>query len=306
MDYLSRISAHVSLPCILATLLAMSLTAAQAQMTSSEVPVVLGRGAANTQVTNADVLSELRRASPANRETFLSKPDMVQQMANNLLVRRVLAAQAQAAQLDKDPVLAATLAVARDRVLSDARLVQLDAKNTPSDTALDTYARNIYQANPAKFDKPAETRARHILLPKDGAESLQKAKDLLAQLRAGASFEDLAKTHSTDAGSAAKGGDLGFFTAGKMVKAFEEAVDKLTKPGELSEPVETQFGYHIIRLEERKEKTSRPYTEVQEQLKSEALAGIINESRAQLVNELNKDFVFDSAAIGAMGKALTK
>jgi peptidyl-prolyl cis-trans isomerase C len=306
MDYLSRISAHVSLPCILATLLAMSLTAAQAQMTSSEVPVVLGRGAANTQVTNADVLSELRRASPANRETFLSKPDMVQQMANNLLVRRVLAAQAQDAQLDKDPVLAATLAVARDRVLSDARLAQLDAKATPSDAALDTYARNIYQANPAKFDKPAETRARHILLPKDGAESLQKAKDLLAQLRAGASFEDLAKTHSTDAGSAAKGGDLGFFTAGKMVKPFEEAVDKLTKPGELSEPVETQFGYHIIRLEERKEKTSRPYTEVQEQLKSEALAGIVNESRAQLVNELNKDFVFDSAAIGAMGKALTK
>lgn len=306
MDYLPRMSAKVALPCILSTLLAMSFSAVQAQIIKSEVPVVLGRGPANSQVTSADVLSELRRASAANRETFLSKPDMVQQMANNLLVRRVLAAQAQAAQLDMDPVLAATLAIARDRVLSDARLAQLDAKNTPSDAALDTYARNIYQANPAKFDRPAETRARHILLPKDGSESLQKAKDLLTQLRSGASFEDLAKAHSTDAGSAAKGGDLGFFPIGKMVKPFEEAVDKLTKPGELSDLVETQFGYHIIRFEERKEKSIRPYAEVQEQLKSEALAGIIKESRVQLVNELSKDFVFDSATIGVLGKAASK
>jgi peptidyl-prolyl cis-trans isomerase C len=170
---------------------------------------------------------------------------------------------------------------------------------------LEAYARNLYQANPAKFEKPAQTRARHILLAKSGPESLQKAKDLLAQLRAGASFEELAKANSTDQGSAAKGGDLGFFPAGKMVQPFEEAVNKLSKPGDLSEPVESQFGYHIIRLEERQEKSLRPYTEVREQVMQEARASILSESRVQLVQELNKGFVFDTAAIEALGKSAT-
>lgn len=301
------LSSRIFLSGVVSALLAMPLSSALAQAPSNaEVPVILGRGESNAQVTSTDILSELRRASAANKEAFLAKPDLVQQMANNLLVRRILAAQAETAQLDKDPLISASLTIARDRILSDARLVQLDAQNTPNDAALDTYARNIYQSNPAKFDKPAQTRARHILVSNSGPESLQKAKDLLAQLRAGASFEDLAKANSTDTGSAVKGGDLGFFPAGKMVKPFEEALDKLSKPGELSEPVESQFGYHIIRLEERQEKTSRPYSEVQEQLRAEALAGIIKESRTQLANELNKNFVFDADAINGMNKPAVK
>lgn len=288
----------VSTPCLV-----LFVSLANAQPAVPHESLILARGSGGVQVSADDVLSELRNASSVNRQTLLSKPEMVQQLANNLLVRRVLAAEAEREGLGKDPVVAATLAIARDRVLSDARLVQLDAKNTPDEAALDAYARNIYQANSAKFDKPAQTRARHILLAKSGPDSLQKAKDLLAQLRAGASFEEAAKANSIDSGSAAKGGDLGFFAAGKMVQPFEEALNKLSKPGDLSEPVESQFGYHIIRLEERQEKSARPYAEVREQLMQEARASILNESRVQIVRELNKDFVFDAAAIEALGKA---
>lgn len=286
----------------LSPLLALLFSTAMAQQTAPSASPILLREPGGAQVSVADVLSELRRAPATDRQTILSKPDMVRQIASNVMVRRMLAAEAERDGLAKDPVMVATLTIARDRILSDARLALHDAQNTPDEATLETYARNLYQANAAKFEQPAQTRARHILLAKGGADSLQKAKALLAQLRAGASFEELAKTHSTDQGSAARGGDLGFFGAGKMVQPFEDAVNKLAKPGDLSEPVESQFGYHIIRLEERREKGRQPYAEVRDQLLGEARAAIMNESRVKKVQALSKDFVFQLDAIDALAK----
>jgi peptidyl-prolyl cis-trans isomerase C len=267
---------------------------------------IFARGPAGSAVSATDVLSELQRAPEASRQAILARPESLQQIANNLLVRRVLADEAQRDGLDKDPAVAASLAVARDRVLSDARLVRLDAQNAPSEAALDAYARNVYKVNSAKYEKPAQTRARHILLPNNGPDSLKKAKDLLAELRAGASFEELAKANSTDTGSAARGGDLGFFGAGQMVRPFEDAVNALSKPGDLSEPVESQFGYHIIRLEERQEKRRQTYEEVRSQLLTEARVAILNDSRVQKVASMNKDFVFDKSAIEALSQSAAK
>lgn len=291
---------------IISVVMAQHSSAQTAEIKSAPLAsAALARGSGDLMVNAADVLSELRRAPAADRQTILSQPDSVRQIVSNLLVRRVLAAQAVRDGADADPVLAATLAIARDRVLSDARLARLDAQNTPNDAALDAYARNTYQANASKFEIPAQTRARHILLAKSGPESLQKAKEILTQLRAGASFEELAKANSVDPGSAVRGGDLGFFEAGKMVPSFDQALSKLSKPGELSEPIESEFGYHLIRLEERKERGLKSYDEVREQLLAQARAAILNESRVQLVLTLTKDFVFESEAIEALAKPAT-
>lgn len=264
---------------------------------------VLARGPDGAVVTVNDVFSELQRAPEATRKAMMAQPDSVQQLASNLLVRRVLAKEAERDGLAQDPLITASVAIGRDRVLSDARLARLDAQNTPTEAALDAYARNFYKANGASFEKPAQTRARHILLANTGADSLQKAKDLLAQLRAGASFEDLAKANSTDTGSGSRGGDLGFFAAGQMVRPFDDAVNKLAKPGDLSEPVESQFGYHIIRLEERREKGRQTYEEARPQLLDEARAGILNESRVAKVQNMMKDIVFERATIEALSKS---
>lgn len=287
----------------LALTLVFSSVMAQTSTTAAASPTILARGPEGVAISVNDVLSELQRAPEATRQSVLSRPDAVQNIANNLLLRRALAAEAERDHLGADPIVAATAAIARDRVLSDAYLVRFDAKYAPSEAALEAYARNAYLAGAAKFDKPAQTRARHILLPNNGPESLKKAQDLLAQLRAGASFEELAKANSTDTGSAAKGGDLGFFGAGQMVKPFEDAVNALVKPGDLSEPVESQFGYHIIRLEERREKRHQSYEEVRTQLLAEARAAIVNESRAQIVQNLSKNFVFEKDAIEALTKS---
>jgi peptidyl-prolyl cis-trans isomerase D len=115
-----------------------------------------------------------------------------------------------------------------------------------------------------RFAEPEQIRARHILVkvaPKANEEAKaparKKADDLLAQLKAGGDFEALAKKNSDDPGSASKGGDLGFFPRGRMTPAFESAAFAL-EPGSLSEVVETPFGFHIIRLEERREAGNKP------------------------------------------------
>lgn len=268
--------------------------------------MVIARGLFNQVVTLDDLNAELLRMTEASRQKVLSNPETIQQVATNLLVRRVLAFEAQRDGLAKLPLVAAALNIASDRALSDARLAKLDEQNSPSDAALEAYARNAYQASGARFEKPAQTRARHILIDNKGPESLAKANELLAQLRAGASFEDLAKANSTDAGSAARGGDLGFFGAGQMVRPFEDAVNTLNKPGDLSAPVESQFGYHIIRLEERREQSRQPYEAVRTVLMNEARIPLTNEARIAKITSINKEVSFDKDAIEALSKLATQ
>jgi len=101
-----------------------------------------------------------------------------------------------------------------------------------------------------RFDQEkVEVKASHILVAKES-----EAKDIKKQLDEGADFAKLAKSKSTDTGSGAKGGDLGYFTKGKMVKEFEDYAFKDGVEGKISDPIKTQFGYHIIKVVDRKEK----------------------------------------------------
>ncbi len=122
-----------------------------------------------------------------------------------------------------------------------------------------------YEQNKARYGTDEQRRASHILITAEGSDKAaarKKAEQLLAQVKAKpADFEKLARENSKDPGSAAQGGDLGFFGKGMMVKPFEEAVFKL-KPGEISEIVESDFGFHIIRLTEVKPAQIRPFEQV--------------------------------------------
>lgn len=280
-----------------APLVAQSATSLPVAATDPPGTAILARGPSGLQVTASDVSTELSRMPEETRRIMATKVDTLQQIANNLMVRRVLAHEAEVNKLAQSTAVVATLGIARDRILSDARLAQMDAQNAPTDATLQTYARQLYSANSEKFERPAQTRAKHILIANTGSEAITKAIALLTQLRGGASFEELAKANSTDTGSAARGGDLGFFAAGRMVRPFEDALAKLAKPGDLSEPVESQFGIHIIRLEERREKGRQSFDQVQQQLMVEAKTAILNDARLQKVGAINKDIQLDEAAI---------
>lgn len=262
--------------------------------------------AGNVSVTTMDLKAELARIPEANRRAMLANTNALTTLANNLLVRRYLAQEALRDGLDKDPINQSQLQISRDRALSDLRLATLDQQNSPSASALDAYALEQYRVNQARYERPAQTRASHILLEDKGPESLVQAKALVEKLRAGASFADLAKAHSTDPGSAAKGGDLGFFAPGAMVKPFEDGVNALSKPGDISEPVKSQFGWHIIRLDERRPKSVAPYEEVKDKLVTEARTQLLNQSRQTKVANIQKEIEGNLSAIEAFIESAKK
>lgn len=144
----------------------------------------------------------------------------------------------------------------------------------------DEEIKSYYEANKNRFETQAAIKARHILVrpdPKDAdqakakADAKKKITDLLPKAKSGAKFADLAKAFSQDPGSAKQGGDLGWFQKGVMIKAFEEAAFALNK-GEVSGVIETEFGYHIIKVEDKKDGGYLPLKEAEPSIK-QALAG---------------------------------
>lgn len=140
----------------------------------------------------------------------------------------------------------------------------------------DDEVRRFYDGNPARFGRPEERQVRHILIAaaadapaEEVAKAGEKAAAILAQLRADPKrFAELAKAESQDPGSAASGGELGFFGRGAMVKPFEDAAFALTK-GQISDVVRTDFGFHVIELLDVKPGQTRPFEEVREEIADE-------------------------------------
>lgn len=253
----------------------------------------------DVQVTNRDVLAELQRIPPESRAAALAKPGTVQVILKTLMVRRLLAQEAQSSGLADTPDLRELRKINDERVLSDARMLQIDAGAEPDQAALEAYARATYQAEPARFQRPAQTHARHILITGDGDKAKATLEKLRAELKDGASFEKLAAEYSQDPGSAKKGGDLGFFAEGRMVPEFDTALKALTKPGEVSEPVQTKFGWHLIELVERRPQAKLPYEEVRDALYSQARVRILSEKRVAKSGALIKDAEYEDDAIKA-------
>jgi len=263
---------------------------------------VLARIDKGIQIEAADILAEVNKMQPGLRAEFFKRPENIHQVVNNLIVRRYLAKKGEDAKLFDDRVVQAALNIARDRVMSDAQLNKMDQENEPNDSTIEAYAKAVYQANIEKYESPAQTRASHILIEKKEETGIKVAEELLAKIKNGANFEELAKEHSKDPGSAVRGGDLGYFGAGRMVPPFDAAVNKLSKIGDISPIVESQFGYHIIRLDDRKPKTVQSFEEVKDKLSFESRAAILTEKRIQEVKKITSEITFEKDAIVKLSK----
>jgi parvulin-like peptidyl-prolyl isomerase len=137
---------------------------------------------------------------------------------------------------------------------------------------------DFYQKNPTQFQQAERVRASHILVgfPENADEAARnqaraKAAEILKDVKAGKDFAALAKQHSSDPGSGAQGGDLGYFQQGQMVPPFDKAAFSM-QPGQTSDLVESQFGVHIIRVVDRQPARTVPLDEVRPRLE-EYLAG---------------------------------
>jgi len=185
------------------------------------------------------------------------QPELEQRARDVVVMQEIFAQEAERRGLATTPEYKAQMELARSRVLFDALRADFDKKNPVTDVE----AKAEYDKVKAEAGSGTEYRARHILVEKE-----DDAKALIAQLKAGAKFEDLAKKSSKDPGSAANGGDLDWAAPNSYVAEFSQAMTQLKK-GEMTEaPVKSQFGFHIIRLEDTRQQQFPPFDDVKPQI----------------------------------------
>ena len=270
---------------------------------SIAAPPFLAQGPDGITVTGEEVLAEAAQRLPADvRGKALADPRNVTTLTNDIAIRRALAAEAEKSQLDKDPAVALQLRLARERVLAEARLAK--AEGEPSDrSALEKAALAEFRAQPEKFATPEQVHVRHILIDARSCEAEKRATELLAQARVpGADFAALAREHSQDPGSAKRGGDLGFFERGRMAPEFEKAAFALSNPGDLSDLVRTSFGFHIIRMEERKPAGREPFEKVRDPLVQDFVNRENRNRRRAATEAIAGSIQLDQEAIDAFAK----
>ncbi|WP_281273759.1 peptidylprolyl isomerase [Biomaibacter acetigenes] len=169
-----------------------------------------------------------------------------------------------------------------EKLLQDQLIINnLKEKLTANVKVSDEDVKKYFDSNKDMFKLPSpEIRASHILVPTE-----DEANKVLAEIKAGEDFAELARKYSTDPGSKDKGGDLGYFGKGKMVPEFEKAAFAL-KQGEVSQPVKTQFGYHIIKV--TGERTSLSFDDVKDYIKSNLLTSKKDEEFNKFLDQWQK------------------
>jgi len=214
---------------------------------------VLARAEGGITVTEADIA--LAAEDPA-----LSLPGMSDAQKRDLLIGYMVdlklgAKAAQAAKVGESPEFGRKLAYFREKLLLDEHLDR-EVKKAVTLEAV----RKLYDETVKTMKPEPEVRARHILV-----EGEDEAKTIAARLKGGEDFAKTAAETSKDPGSKTDGGDLGFFTKDRMVEPFAEAAFKM-EPGQISDPVKSQFGWHVIRVEEKRTKPVPAFDEMKEQV----------------------------------------
>jgi peptidyl-prolyl cis-trans isomerase C len=198
----------------------------------------------------------------AAEDPALSLPSMDETQKRDVVVGylvdlKIGSKAAEAAKIGEGPAFARKLAYFRDKLLLDEYLDR-EVKKAVTPEAM----RKLYDDTVKNLTPEQEVRARHILV-----ESEDEAKKAVARVKGGEDFAKIAADLSKDPGSKGDGGDLGFFTKERMVQPFSEAAFKL-EPGQVSEPVKSQFGWHVIKLEEKRMQQTPPFEEMKEQVEA--------------------------------------
>ena len=230
------------------------LAAAPAAAQGADDPVV---ARVNGQEIVRSQVEAVQQALPAQFRELPMK-DLFPVLIRQIVDTKLLAGAAREAKVDQAEPVKRRLAMATDRVLEEA-YVSAELKKRLTDDVL----RKRYAEASKEFKPTQQVRARRILVASE-----RDARAVIADLEKGGDFAKIAQERSRD-GAAAKGGDLGYFGQGDMVPAFAEAAFKM-KPGEYSKaPVQTQFGWHVIRVEDRRTYAGPSFEEAKEELYNE-------------------------------------
>lgn len=212
-------------------------------------------------------------------------PELEKLARDEVVTREIFIQEATRRGLTASDEFKTKLEFARQQLIIGELFADFQKNNAVSDA--DAHAE--YDKYKAAQGGGVEYRARHILV-----ESEDEAKALIAQLKSGGSFEELAKSKSKDPGSAANGGDLDFASPSSYVPEFGQAMAKLKKGEFTDAPVKTQFGYHIIRLEDTREASFPAFEEVKAQIVQRLQQQRLSAFRDELRGKAKTDYKFDA------------
>lgn len=227
------------------------------------------------EITDKDV--EIARTEIGEQLSSIPEEQQRRELVLYLIENQLLASAAEKEKLHEGPEADARLKYYRRRALHDA-YYHKKVRLAVDETAL----RKVYDEEVAKLEPQEEFRARHILVKTE-----EEAYDVIERINRGGDFAELAKELSTGP-SGPKGGDLGYTTKGRMVPEFEKAALALEK-GAVSEPVKTQFGWHVIKLEDKRMKEPPSFDDVKGSMKS----GMIRQKAIEVITGLREDAKID-------------
>jgi len=231
-------------------------------------------------ITDADLKALVGQVSDGQKAQINGDPDIKARMVDNLVVEELFVQEAEKTDVSKDKEFLSGVERARRQLLAQKYL-----QKTVQPNITDANVKIFFDKNKARYSQN-EVHAQHVLL-KEEAE----AKEVLAKAKKGEDFETLAKKHSKDPSAAQNGGDLGFFTRSRMVPQFADKAFSMKK-GEISDPVKSPFGWHIIKMIEARDGKPVKYDEIKDQVKADFQNESINELIASL-KKANKVTVFE-------------
>jgi peptidyl-prolyl cis-trans isomerase C len=256
---------------LLAAILGLGLGAALAFASAAQAePKILAKvnGAPITEDDVADAMLDIGPGLPQK----LDGPARQKYVLDYLIDMKIVAKKALDDKMDSGPDFTRRLAYYHDKLAMESVLTDVATKAATDEAEHKAYD----EAAKAQPPQP-EIHARHILLPTE-----EDAKAALERIKKGEDFAKVATELSKDPGG--EGGDLGWFTKDKMVPEFADAAFKL-EPGQVSDPVKSQFGWHVIKVEEKRMKTFPPF----EQLKDQAARYVAQKAQSDLITKLRQD-----------------
>lgn len=249
---------------ILLTLLLSSIVASVHAQPADEAEAVVLQ-TPDFEVTTRDFQYYVEsNIAEAQRARTLAREGSVREVYENLYVTKAIAKRGERnSEIDIDLVDWMTNQY-RERLLMQRQL-ELEVAEELQNVDWEAVALEEYRANPQNYEMPEQVSASHILISteqrsEEEAEAL--AREVLGKLEAGEEFASVAQEYSEDGSVVGNAGDLGFFGRGQMVLPFEEAAFGMSEPGQLSDPVKTQFGYHIIRFNEHRPASLRTFDQI--------------------------------------------
>ena len=244
-------------------------------MSTQEILAVV----AGEKITNEDFEMFLQNV-PREQRMYISNPQLRDYYLDQMIAIYAFAKEAEAQKMDETETYKKIMENARRDTLAQMAMSDVMKDVTVSEEEIKAF----YDENTQQFQKGATVSAKHILV-KEEAECVK----VLDEIKAGKAFEEAAQEYST-CPSGSKGGDLGEFGKGQMVKEFEDAAFS-AEIGQVVGPVATQFGFHLIKVEEKTEATVAAFDEVKEQIRRNLVAQKQNQAYSDKVAELRAKYM---------------